>query len=59
MKEFFKQYFKGLGITLVVAPFAVMGVIIMATGMVCKAAGYALFGDFEHAMEEIKQVRML
>lgn len=59
MKEFFKQYFKGLGITLVVAPFAVMGVIIMATGMVCKAAGYALFGDFEHATEEIKQVRML
>lgn len=59
MKEFFKQYFKGLGITLVVAPFAVMGVIIMATGMVCKAAGYALFGDFGHATEEIKQVRML
>ena len=59
MKEFFKQYFKGLGITLVVAPFAVMGVIIMATGMVCKAAGYALLGDFEHATEEIKQVRML
>ena len=59
MKEFFKQYFKGLGITLVVAPFAVMGVIIMATGMVCKAAGYAPFGDFEHATEEIKQVRML
>ena len=59
MKKFFKQYFKGLGITLVIAPFAIMGVIIMATGMVCKAAGYALFGDFQHATDEMKQVKLL
>lgn len=54
-----KKYFKGLGIALVYAPFAIIGVIIMTTGMVCKAAGYALFGDFQHATDEIKQVKLL
>ncbi len=78
-----KKYFKGLGIALVYAPFAISklifgcarknsselgskltctkitGIIIMATGMVCKAAGYALFGDFQHATDEIKQVKLL
>ena len=54
-----KKYFKGLGIALVYAPFAIFGILIMATGMVCKAAGYALFGDFQHATDEIKQVKQL
>ena len=50
-----KKYFKSLGIALVYAPFAITGVVIIATGMICKAAGYALFGDFQHATDEIKQ----
>lgn len=54
-----KKYFKGLGIAVIIAPFAIMGVLVMSVGMVCKAAGYALFGDFEHATDEIKQVRLL
>lgn len=54
-----KKYFKGLGIAVVCAPFAIIGIIIMAVGMVCKAAGYALFGDFQHATDEIKQVKLL
>ena len=59
MKKFFKQYFKGLGITLVIAPFAIFGILIMATGMVCKAAGYALFGLFGNAADEMKKVKQL
>ena len=47
-----KKYFKGLGIALVYAPFAIIGVIF-------KAAGYALFGDFQHATDEIRQVKLL
>ncbi len=54
-----KKYFKGLGIALLYAPFAITGIIIMVVGMVCKAAGYALFGDFQHATDEIKQVKLL
>ncbi len=54
-----KKYFKGLGIALVCAPFAIMGVLVMSVGMIFKAAGYALFGDFEQATDEIKQVRLL
>lgn len=54
-----KQYFKKLGIALIYAPFAILGILVMATGMVCKAAGYALFGDFQHATDEIKQVKLL
>ena len=54
-----KKYFKGLGIALVYAPFAITGIIIMAVGMVCKAAGYALFGDFQHATDEMKKVKQL
>lgn len=54
-----KDYFKGLGNAVVCAPFAIIGIFFMATGMVCKAAGYALFGDFQHAMDEIKQVKLL
>jgi hypothetical protein len=54
-----KKYFKYLGIALVYAPFAITGIIIIAVGMVCKAAGYALLGDFEHATDEIKQVKLL
>lgn len=34
-----KKYFKGLGIALVIAPFAIVGIFVMATGMICKAAG--------------------
>ena len=48
-----KKYFKCLGIALVYAPFAITGI------MVSKAAGYALLGDFEHATDEIKQVKLL
>ncbi len=54
-----KKYFKGLGIALVIAPFAIVGIFVMATGMICKAAGYALFGDLQHATDEIKQVKLL
>ena len=54
-----KKYFKGLGIAVVCAPFAIIGIFFMATGMVCKAAGYALFGLFGNAAEEIKQVKLL
>ena len=53
-----KKYFKGLGIALVYAPFAIIGVIVIATGMIFKA-GYALFGDFQHATDEIRQVKLL
>lgn len=49
-----KKYFKCLGIALVYAPFAITGIIIIAVGMVCKAVGYALLGDFEHATDENK-----
>lgn len=54
-----KKYFKGLGMAVVIAPFAIMGILVMSVGMICKAAGYALFGDFEHATDEIRQVRLL
>lgn len=54
-----KKYFKGLGIALVYAPFAIFGILIMATGMVCKAAGYALFGLFGNAADEMKKVKQL
>lgn len=54
-----KKYFKGLYIALVYAPFAIIGVIVIATGMIFKAAGYALFGDFQHATDEIRQVKLL
>lgn len=54
-----KKYFKCLGIALVYAPFVITGIIIIAVGMVCKAVGYALLGDFGHATDEIKQVKLL
>ena len=54
-----KKYFKGLGIALVYAPFAITGIIIIAVGMVSKAAGYALFGLFGNAAEEMKKVKQL
>ena len=54
-----KQYFKKLGTVLVYAPFAIVGIAAIATGMVCKAAGYALVGDFQHATDEMKQVKLL
>lgn len=54
-----KDYFKGLGNAVVCAPFAIIGIFFMATGMVCKAAGYALFGLFGNAAEEMKKVKLL
>lgn len=54
-----KKYFKTLGLVLVYAPLAIMGVISVLVGMVSKAAGYALLGDFEHARSEISQVKLL
>ena len=54
-----KDYFKGLGNALVCAPFAIIGIFFMATGMVCKAVGYALLGLFGNAAEEMKKVKQL
>lgn len=59
MKEYMKKYLQGIGIIIVALPFVVMGIVSMSTGMVLKSAGYALFGDFDHAMEELKQMRLL
>lgn len=54
-----KKYFRTLGLVLVYAPLAIMGVMSVLLGMVSKAAGYALLGDFEHARSEISQVKLL
>ncbi|WP_370789027.1 hypothetical protein [Leyella stercorea] len=54
-----KKYFKGLGDAVVCAPFVIIGIFFLATGMVCKAAGYALFGLFGNAAEEMKKVKQL
>lgn len=54
-----KKYFRTLGLVLVYAPLAIMGVASVVMGMVGKAAGYALLGDFEHARSEIGQVKLL
>lgn len=54
-----KKYFKTLGMVLVYAPLAIMGVLSLMLGMVSKSAGYALLGDFEHARDEISQAKLL
>ena len=55
--ETMKKYLRIL--VLVYAPFAIMGVASVVLGMVSKAAGYALLGDFKHARSEISQVKLL
>ena len=49
-----KEYFKSLGRVVLVSPFILIGIIVLATGILLKSAGYCLLGDIEAATSEIK-----
>ena len=51
-----KEYFKSLGRVVLVSPFILIGIIVLATGILLKSAGYCLLGDIEAATDEIKRL---
>ena len=51
-----KAYFMSLGRVILLSPFLLSGVLVLAVAILLKSVGYCLIGDFDAATREIKAI---